>query len=111
LTVYQCIINLCTKDWTFAKYLWNRQIGSESVDSLITYVKKHSPINPKIDGRIKITYDVVPHKNGSIMILALCTINVILFLLFIAGSRLWSKRPIQSRHVPLKFLSFETTDI
>ena len=69
------------KGWDFHKYALSKEIGNQSVDSIIEYVKAHTPINLKKDGRIKLIYELGPKQNVSLMILILCLLISFSFLL------------------------------
>ena len=67
--------------WDFYKYAISKEIGNQSVDSIIKYVKANTPINLKKDDRIKLIYEMEPKQNVSLMILILCLIISFSFLL------------------------------
>ena len=96
--------------WDFHKYAISKEIGNQSVDSIIEYVKAHTPINLKKDGRIKLIYELEPKQNVSLMILILCLLISFSFLLctcinrVCCSNRASSQRtyqPLNSRKFPL----------
>ncbi len=75
--------------WDFPAQILNLTRGQHATKSLEAYIIRNSPLDQQVEGRISFTYDVEPHKNGSLMIFTILGINSILLLIFIGGSRLW----------------------
>ena len=67
--------------WTFQKFIKNRQEGNQSVNVFALYIRNHSPITQKTEGRIRFTYDLKPQRiNTGLLVLSINIVFVFTFL-------------------------------